>query len=282
MSEMDNLDKLKKTVLDEYPRMNLDSTFKFSCHPGIKCFNRCCGDVNIFLTPYDVLRMKNRLGISSSEFMNKFTALPIDKNQQFPVILFRMNDEENKTCHFVDEEKGCTIYEDRPWSCRIYPLGLASPKEGHQDGDEEFYFLMKEDVCLGHEEDRELTVRQWIQDQGVEEYDNAGKEYKDITLHDFFEKGGKLNAQQMEMFYTTCYDLDKFRKFVFESSFLERFRVEDEVVQAIKTDDEQLLKFGFRWLRYCLFGEKTIEVQDDSMRGQAAKNKDKDDGTPGK
>ena len=61
MSEMENFEKLKRAVLDEYPRMDLDSTFKFSCHPKVSCFNQCCRDVNIFLTPYDVLRMKKRL-----------------------------------------------------------------------------------------------------------------------------------------------------------------------------------------------------------------------------
>jgi len=268
---MDNLEKLKKTVLDDYPRLSLDSKFNFKCHPSVKCFNRCCADVNIFLTPYDVLRMKKRLGISSTEFMNKFTALPIDKNQKFPVILFRMNEERETKCFFVDDEKGCTIYEDRPWACRIYPLGLASPKEGSTEAaDVEFYFLMQEEICLGHKENNEMTVQQWLDDQGVKEYDDAGKEYKDITLHDFFEKGGQLNAQQMEMFYTTCYDLDKFREFVFGSSFLDRFEVEDDVVKAIKEDDEALLNFGFSWLRYCLFGEETLKVIDGKPRGKTA------------
>lgn len=263
------LQKLKETVLKEYPRMNLDSKFNFSCHPGISCFNLCCSDVNIFLTPYDVLRLKTRLGISSTEFMDKFTALPIDKNQRFPVILFRMRDDESKKCHFVDDDKGCTVYEDRPWACRMYPLGLASPKEG-EAGDQDFYFLLQEDVCKGHQEDRAFTVREWIENQGVAEYDEMGKDYKDLTLHDFFEKGGQLNAQQMEMFYTACYDLDKFRRFVFESSFLERFKVEEETLKAMEKEDEALLKFGFRWLRYCLFGENTLKVVDKTPRGKKA------------
>jgi Fe-S-cluster containining protein len=263
---MDNLARLKETVLKDYPRMDLDSTFRFKCHPGVSCFNMCCGDVNIFLTPYDVLRLKKRLGISSSEFMQKFTALPIDKHQRFPVVLFRMRDDESKACHFVDKDKGCTVYEDRPWSCRVYPLGLASPKEGAAGKEKEFYFLLKEDVCRGHEEARELTVREWIEEQGVAEYDEMGKEYKEITLHEFFERGGELNAQQMEMFYTACYDLDKFREFVFESTFLKRFEVEQDTLAAIEKDDEALLKFAFRWLRYCLFGEKTLKVIDRSPR----------------
>ncbi len=262
MDVMKNLDNLKKSVLKDYPRMTLDSKFRFKCHPGVECFNRCCADVNIFLTPYDVLRMKNRLGITSTEFMNRYTALPIDKKQKYPVVLFHLKEDEAKSCHFVDSEKGCTIYEDRPWACRIYPIGLASPKEGSVEGEEEFYFLLKEDVCLGHDDECEFTVRQWIDNQGVNEHDEFGMLYKELTLHDFFEKGGELNAQQMEMFYTACYDLDMFKRFVFESSFLKRFEVEPEVVDAAKKDDEALLRFAFRWLKFCLFGEKTMKVVD--------------------
>lgn len=275
MSEMDNLKKLKETVLKDYPRMDLDSTFKFSCHPKVSCFNHCCGDVNIFLTPYDVLRMKKRMGMMSWDFLDQFTALPIDKNQQFPVVLFRMKDEEGKPCAFVNQEKGCTIYEDRPWSCRMYPLGLASPKEGHPQEKEDFYFLLKEDICKGHEEEREFTVREWVENQGVKDYDEHGKDYKDVTLHDFFEKGGQLNAQQMEMFFMAAYNLDKFREFIFESSFLERFEVEEDLINKIRDDDEALLGFGFRWLKNCLFGEPTLNVKDKTPRGKAVKEKDK-------
>jgi hypothetical protein len=66
------------------------------------------------------------------------------------------------------------------------------------------------------------------------------------------------------MFYTVCYNIDKFREFVFESTFLKRFDVTDDVAEKIKTDDKELLKFGFQWLRYCLFGEKTIRVNSKS------------------
>ena len=38
--------------------------FRFRCHPGIGCFNRCCRNLNLFLYPYDVVRIKQSLGIS--------------------------------------------------------------------------------------------------------------------------------------------------------------------------------------------------------------------------
>ena len=45
-----------------------EDTFRFACHPDLKCFTQCCRGTTIFLTPYDVLRMKNALGISSESF----------------------------------------------------------------------------------------------------------------------------------------------------------------------------------------------------------------------
>ena len=69
----DEIQKFKEDILKNQKRLKPDSRFKFSCQPGVTCFNQCCRDVNILLTPYDVLRLKNRLGISSGEFLKKYT-----------------------------------------------------------------------------------------------------------------------------------------------------------------------------------------------------------------
>jgi hypothetical protein len=42
---------------------------------------------------------------------------------------------------------------------------------------------------------------------------------------------------------------------VFESTFLRRFEVDEETVERIRTDDVELMKFGFRWVRYSLLGD---------------------------
>ena len=59
-----------------------------------------------------------------------------------------------------------------------------------------------------------------------------------------------------------CYDLDRFRQFVFESSFLDRFELEDDLVEQIRSDDEALLRFAFRWLRFAIFAEPTLKARD--------------------
>ncbi|MBZ0266477.1 YkgJ family cysteine cluster protein [bacterium] len=252
---------LQKEIFDQYERMNEDDTFKFRCHPGVTCFNKCCTDVNIFLTPYDIIRLKNRLGIDSDEFLTRYTIMPMDNNQHYPVVMMRLQDDEAKTCYFVEPGKGCTVYEDRPWPCRMFPIGKASPK---MEEAKPFYFEMHEDICEGWKEEQVLSVRGWMEDQEVNDYDEMGELFKEVTLHDFYGDGGKLTPQQMEMFHMVCYNMDKFRLFVFETSFLNRFEIDEERIESIKKDDVELLKFGYDWLKFALYHEPTLKIREEA------------------
>ena len=263
---MEEIQRLKEEILKEYPRLTKTSEFTFACHKGVVCFNKCCGDVNIFLTPYDILCLKNALGITSGEFLKKYTLLPFDENLKYPVILLKMEDDEKKTCPFVAKE-GCKVYADRPWSCRMYPLGLASPKDAGASADE-FYFLLKEAGCEGFKETRKWTVDEWMHDQDISEYNDAGMDFKELTLHRFIREGKNLTPRSVEMFFMACYDLDKFREFVFKSSFLEKFEIDEATRKRIEKDDKELLKFGYRWLRFALFGEKTLTVKEDVLEAK--------------
>ncbi|MFP4368791.1 MAG: YkgJ family cysteine cluster protein [Candidatus Kapaibacterium sp.] len=256
-----DLNTFKEKVVQDYPRLKKDGKFKFGCHPGVSCFNKCCNDVNIFLTPYDIIRLKNRLGISSGEFLEKYTILPLEENLRHPIVMLRMN-EGTMDCPFVDAEKGCTLYEDRPWSCRMFPVGVASPDEITSEKEEEFFFLLKEKVCRGFEEgQKEWTVAEWMDDQKVQDYNEFGELFKKISMHDRFTHEKPLEPVKLEMFFMVCYDIDKFRDFVFGSSFLTRFDIEDEQINKMKESDSELLRFGFKWLRLSLFGEKTMTLR---------------------
>jgi hypothetical protein len=251
--------QLVEKILKDYPRLGPDDRFRFACHPGISCFNRCCGDVNIFLSPYDVLRIKRRLGMRSGDFLDEFALMPVQRDMKTPVVVLRMNDDEAKTCPFLTDE-GCGIYSDRPWPCRMYPLGQAAQKDT-PDGwrGERFYFLLQEEACKGFEEAREWSVREWLDDQGIDEYDFWGEGWKELALHRYFEDGGVLSPEKMQMLFTACYDLDKFREFVFQSTLLERFEVDEDFALEMREDDEALLRFAFLWLRFSLFGEPTMK-----------------------
>ena len=41
--------------------LELGSTLQFKCHKGISCFNACCRNADITLTPYDIIRLKQHL-----------------------------------------------------------------------------------------------------------------------------------------------------------------------------------------------------------------------------
>ena len=100
-----------------------------------------------------------------------------------------------------------------------------------------------------------------MDDQEVDAFEEWGEAYKELSLHKFFEAGHILPPEKMEMFFNSTYDLDKLRDFVFRSTLLERFEVDEDFVHQIKTDDEALLRFGFLWARFALFGEPTMRMR---------------------
>ena len=53
--------------------LTLDDAFQFRCHPGIDCFNACCRNIDITLTPYDIIRLKRRLKLDSDAFVASYT-----------------------------------------------------------------------------------------------------------------------------------------------------------------------------------------------------------------
>ena len=192
-----------QTCAMPWDRLGLNDKFPFRCGPELDCFTHCCRDVTIVLTPYDVLRMKQSLGMDSTEFLDKHTLTPAFPSQKFPLVILKM-DEETKRCPFVSE-RGCGVYRDRPWSCRLYPLGTAEPKNPSPE-EGAFHFVVIEDLCHGHTGGTLRSVREWIDGQGVEEFEMMGASFKDLTLHDFWDRDQELTPEQADMFYMACYD----------------------------------------------------------------------------
>jgi Fe-S-cluster containining protein len=250
-------------------KRTLDSKFKFACHPDISCFTRCCVGTSIILTPYDIVRIKNRLGISSGDFLEKYTYTYINAETSHPYVILKMMDDKEGKCPFVTPE-GCSIYEDRPSNCRYYPVGQGLMIIGSEKGpvNEEFYFFIKDPNCLGGQEGREWTIESWRIDQGADLYDEMNKEWKEIQLRRNTSEQSKLAANKQAMLYMASYDIDKFRKFILESKFLDLLEMDKEEVEKIKTDEIALMKFGFRYLKYILMLEETLKVKEEYKKKQ--------------
>jgi len=89
--------------------IHADDKFKFSCHPGLACFGQCCRDINIFLSPYDVVRLKNKLGITSTEFLDRYAIRHLVPQSGFSVIQLKMREDQALKCPFVTAG-GCAVY----------------------------------------------------------------------------------------------------------------------------------------------------------------------------
>lgn len=264
--------ELKKPPKSELPEDLRDKRqlgdgdeFTFACHAGLPCFSTCCADVNIILTPYDVLRLARRLEMDTKEFLDQHTLIPITKDLHLPVVLLKMGSEDKK-CPFVGEE-GCTVYESRPWACRMYPVMSGLPPARANEIPKPVYFLAEDDFCKGHGDGDVFTIASWMDNQQANDKPELDEGFQSIVAHPYFIGGVRqLNPKQIEMFYTGCYDLDAFRRFIFNTTFLERFELEDDLVASLRDNDEELLRFAFRWLRFAMFGEPTMTVRESAKR----------------
>ncbi len=251
-------------------QLDATSTFCFDCRPDLACFTSCCSDVNIVLTPADVLALARKRGLSTRELLDQHTLTPITKALHLPVVMLKMGAAPEKRCPFVTE-KGCSVYEARPWACRMYPVGTALPPARPGVAPEPVHFLFEDDFCHGRRGERTWTVAQWETDQGIREREELERGFRELVGHPWFIGGRQLDPRRVELFFMAAYDLDTFREFIFSTTFVKRFDLDPALVESLRTDDHALLRFAFRWLRYALFGEPTLQLRTPSFIEQGAR-----------
>ena len=248
-----------------------DAVIQFSCHKGIDCFNACCKNIDIMLTPYDIIRLKQRLGMTSTEFLRQYTE-PFEFGKDSIAGVKYKPREGTSECQFVTEE-GCSVYEDRPTACRYYPVGLLSTRRQDENFDRASYALVTEDHCHGHFEDRKLTIDEYRREQGLEEYDERGRPWRQLILK-VKSAGpaiGNLSKTSLKFFFMACYDMDRFREFVKSEGFGTTYDIDRETMDRLLKDDLELLAFGDRMIRQVMYGEETIPMKQDAMETHLAR-----------
>lgn len=256
-------------------KLTLESRIKFRCHPGVSCFTACCGNINIILTPYDILRLRRATNLPADEFLLRFTTPVFLEKTDMPGVKLHLD--EDGRCPFVTDE-GCTIYPDRPTTCRYYPVGMSFFHESSEKGstEEEFYFLVKEEHCKGHEEEQEMTIKEWRSDQGIDDSDEMNREWMELVMRrKSFGMQATLSEPAQKMFFMASTDLDKFRSFVFGDSFLDTYEVDQNTLDTIKEDDIALMKFSFKYLSSSLFGTKELKIKEEKIKAKVKEIKEK-------
>ncbi|MFP4160242.1 MAG: YkgJ family cysteine cluster protein [Desulfobacterales bacterium] len=228
--------------------------FRFACHPGVRCFTRCCRNPDMYLYPYDVIRLKNRLEMDSERFLEMHTYTAVRDNPYFPHVMLKMSEAEGRPCRFLTGQ-GCSVYEDRPFSCRAYPLEPALSRQSDSMSGDRF-FVVRHPYCEGHEQDVSWSVSSWIEDQELGPFLEMNRRWAEIDTmlrrDSWGEKGFEHPA--FKMVFMACFNPDRFREFVFNSSFLRRFSVSGERLAGVEKHDEELMHLGFDWVEFILAG----------------------------
>jgi Fe-S-cluster containining protein len=132
--------------------LSRESRFSYACH----ACKRCCRGKHIPVNPYEVARLAEHLGLSTTETLARYTEVG-------GAILKRRDDE---TCVFLGEG-GCSVHSARPLACRLYPLG----RQRTPDGVERFAELEPHPQTEGtYGGDPSGTVDSFLLGQGVAPY----------------------------------------------------------------------------------------------------------------
>ncbi|MDJ0819888.1 MAG: YkgJ family cysteine cluster protein [Desulfobacterales bacterium] len=235
-----------------------DGKFRFDCHSGVVCFTRCCHNADMYLYPYDIIRLKDCLGLTSEEFLAQHTITAFRDNPYFPQVMLKMSEKPGQPCSFLSQS-GCRVYGDRPYSCRAYPLEPAF--FGDDNRISVNCYLIRHGHCLGHLEEQEWTALQWIRDQEMEDYHEVNARWAQIDSlfrqNPFGEK--PLESPALKMAYMASYNMDTFRRFVFDSSFLSRYEVPPRRLEAVRNSDTELLLMGFDWILRFVGGQGPLK-----------------------
>ena len=163
-----------------------------------------------------------------------------------------------------------------------YPIGMANFHERSEDQNEEakesekFFFKVKESYCKGHDEDTQWTVGEWRADQGIDFRDDMNRPWMELVMRrKSFGHQATLSEQAQKIFFMASTNLEKFKDFIFKSSFLDTYEVDQETLDKIQEDDIELLKFSYIYLASSLFGTNDLKIKDGIVQDRIAKMKEK-------
>jgi len=226
----------------------LDSSFNFHCHAGLACFNRCCRTPTILLSPYDLLRLRQILGITSAALLTRYTRRETEESSNLPLVFLDPFNSPGGGCPFAGPQ-GCTVYANRPAACRLFPITMGSGLT--EQGLVDHYFCRRLDYCRGFDTEVQWTLGSWMANQGFTEYDAGRREWLEILLAKGL-RGIIPPEPQFQDLFAALYEPEGLRRLLSEPAFLQVCDLAGQAAALAGLSDLALLNLGYRCLKSLL------------------------------
>lgn len=182
--------KESQPMIGKMKKVGEGGTFHFECTRS----GECCRHMEIFLNPYDILRMAKALDTTTIQVIQD--QLLFLENRQQGILKPVLKAAREGVCEF-NSNRLCRIHRDRPLPCRLFPIARI---------DEDFH-LQQVSYCKGLASQREQDVDTYIQEEEAQEHLDAAKPYHRV-MRTYVTMDGLLDQETKDLFHTVLYDFD--------------------------------------------------------------------------
>lgn len=127
----------------------------------------CCTNMEIFLNPFDILQIASKTNSSTSEIIDKYILFLEDKESGLRRPIFK--NARIGLCSF-NHEKLCSIHENRPLSCRMFPLARIKGE----------FYLQQAEFCQGLKVVSKIELSDYLSEDDGMEYIKSADIYHEI------------------------------------------------------------------------------------------------------
>lgn len=140
---------------------SLEDMVKADCN-GCEGCSMCCTGMgeSVILDPYDLHRLKCVTGRSFEDLLQDAIELHVVDGVILPNLVMKSGPEEK--CFFLDDNGRCSIHEDRPGICRLFPLGRYYEEEG-------FKYFLQTGECPRQR--TKIKVSKWLDLPNAKQYE---------------------------------------------------------------------------------------------------------------
>ena len=185
----------------------MQDTFQFEC----TACGKCCFNNTVLINCYDLIRLRHGLKASTTQILQEgLVGLSIGPFSGLPVctIKFQSLSKEFTKCPFLSPtiKKGklknikskselkrvlelgaeiekwlCSVHEDRPIACRLYPLGRVKNINQKTGKVKETFILQDtEKFCPGFKEKKKQTLTQYLKESKFKNYDEGSAKFASL------------------------------------------------------------------------------------------------------